>query len=42
VRTNRDVLNSNLVIGTQNNDNPISGNGTLRVKITYKIETFGV
>ena len=41
VRTNRDVLNSNLIIGTQNNDNPISGDGTLRVKITYKIETFG-
>jgi hypothetical protein len=41
VRTNRDVLNSNLIIGTQNNDNPTSGNGTLRIKITYKITTFG-
>jgi hypothetical protein len=41
VKTNKDVLNSNLLIGTQNGDNPTSGDGTLKIKITYKIETFG-
>lgn len=39
VITNRDVLNSNLVIGTPNGDNPTNGDGTLRIKIYYKIET---
>jgi hypothetical protein len=39
VLTNRDVLNSNLIIGTPNGDNPTNGDGTLKIKIYYKIET---
>ena len=41
VKTNKDVLNTNLIMGMQNNDNPINGNGTLLVKIWYRIETKG-
>lgn len=41
VITNKDVLNSNLVIGTMNSDNPTTGDGSLNVKITYRIATFG-
>lgn len=41
VKTNKDVLNANLIMGTQNNDNPINGNGTMLIKIWYKIETKG-
>lgn len=41
VKTNKDVLNANLIIGTPNGDNPTTGDGTLRIKIYYKIETFG-
>lgn len=41
VKTNKDVLNADLIMGTQNNDNPINGNGTMLIKIWYKIETKG-
>jgi hypothetical protein len=41
VKTNKDVLNANLVMGTPNGDNPTTGDGSLRIKIYYKIETFG-
>jgi hypothetical protein len=41
VITNKDILNSNLVIGTMNSDNPTTGDGGLNVKITYRIATFG-
>lgn len=41
VKTNKNILNSNLFIGTQDNDNPINGDGTIKIKIIYKIETFG-
>lgn len=41
VKTNKDVLNANLIIGTQNNDNPTTGDGTMLIKIWYKIETKG-
>lgn len=40
--TNKDILGSNLIMGTTNGDNPINGDGTLRVKIYYKTERFGV
>jgi hypothetical protein len=40
VITNRDILNSNLVIGTPNGDNPINGDGALRIKIYYLIKKF--
>lgn len=40
VKTNKDVLNANLIMGTQNNDNPTTGDGTLNVIIEYKIVTF--
>lgn len=39
VITNRDILNSNLIMGTPNGDNPTTGNGTMRIKIYYKIES---
>ena len=37
---NRDILNSNLIMGTTNGDNPTLGNGTIRVKIYSKTVTF--
>ena len=40
VITNRDILNSNLIIGTPNGDNPINGDGALRIKIYYLIKKF--
>lgn len=39
VITNRDILNSNLVIGTPNGDDPTTGDGEMIIKIYYKIET---
>ena len=41
VKTNKDVLNSNLLMGTPNGDNPTSGDGTIRVIITYSTRAFG-
>jgi hypothetical protein len=40
IKTNKDVLNANLSMSTQNNDNPTTGDGTLNVIIEYKIVTF--
>jgi len=40
VKTNRDILNSSLIIGTPSGDNPTLGDGTLTVIIEYKIVTF--
>ena len=39
--TNKDVLGSNLIMGTTNGDNPINGDGSMRVKIYYMIVRFG-
>ena len=41
VKYNRDALNSPLIMGTTNGDNPTTGNGTLRVIIFHKTRTFG-
>jgi len=41
VKTNKDILNSNLIIGTSNGDNPTTGDGNILIKIWYKIETKG-
>lgn len=40
VKTNRDILNANLIMGTPNGDNPTAGDGTMNVIIEYKIVTF--
>jgi hypothetical protein len=40
VKTSKDFLNSNLIVGTTNGDNPINGDGELLFKIYYLIETF--
>ena len=40
VKTNKDVLNASLSMGTQNSDNPTTGDGTMNVIIEYKIVTF--
>jgi hypothetical protein len=42
VKTNKDVLGSDLIMGTTNGDNPINGDGQMRVKIYYMIVRFGV
>lgn len=39
---NKDILNSNLILGTTNVDNPVLGDGTLRAIITYTVRTFGL
>jgi hypothetical protein len=41
VITNKDILNSNLVIGTTNGDNPINGDSFLQITIYYLIKQFG-
>lgn len=38
--TNKDILNTPLIIGTTNGDNPRTGEGTLNVIIEYKIVKF--
>lgn len=40
VITNKDVLNSNLILGTTNGENPFGGDGTIQIIIYYKIQTF--
>lgn len=42
VKTNKDVLNAALIIGTPNGDNPTTGDGTVRISIYYEIKTFGI
>lgn len=41
ILTNKNILNANLLMGTTNNDDPTNGDGTLLVKITYRIAAFG-
>ena len=40
VKTNKDVLNSSLIMSTNSSDDPTLGDGTMNVIIEYKIVTF--
>ena len=40
--TNSNSLNEKVTLNTWNNNNPSLGDGTIRVKIYYKVITFGV
>lgn len=41
VKTNKDVLDAALILGTPNGDNPTTGDGTVRIIIYYEVKTFG-